>query len=156
MRAALDTNILVYAEGVNGLDRRQAALELVERLPTPAALIPVQALGELYNVLVRKAGRSVAEVRARIVVWSTSFATADTTRSALAAAVDLAAAHQLGIWDSIIIAVAAENGCQLLLSEDLQDGFIWSGLTVVNPFAVARRSLLDALLEDRAGEGAAP
>lgn len=155
MKAAVDTNILAYAEGVNGLDRRRAALELVRRLPTAVALIPVQVLGELYNVLVRKAGRSAAEARARIVAWSTSFTTADTTRSALAAAVDLAAAHRFAIWDSLIIAVAAENGCQLLLSEDLQDGFIWSGLTVVNPFAVPRRSLLDAMLENSTGGGAA-
>jgi len=32
MRTAIDTNILVYAEGVNGLDRRQAALNVLQRL----------------------------------------------------------------------------------------------------------------------------
>ena len=31
MRAAIDTNILVYAEGMNGLDRRQAALNVLRR-----------------------------------------------------------------------------------------------------------------------------
>jgi predicted nucleic acid-binding protein len=153
VKAALDTNILAYAEGVNGVHRRQAALQLIGRLPTPAVLIPVQALGELYNVLTRKAGRSAADARARIVAWSTSFATADTTRSAVSSAADLAAVHQLGIWDSIIIAVAVENGCELLLSEDLQDGFIWSGLTIVNPFAEPRTPLLEALLESSTGEG---
>ena len=79
---------------------------------------------------------------------SMSYPTADTTRSALIAAADLAAAHRLGIWDSIMIAVAAENCCQLLLSEDLQDGFIWSGLTVANPFAAVRHPLLAALLAE--------
>jgi predicted nucleic acid-binding protein len=74
-------------------------------------------------------------------------ATADTTRSAVAAAADLDVAHRLGICESMIIAIAAENGCQLLLSEELQDGFIWSGLTVVNSFAVPRTPLLDSLLE---------
>jgi predicted nucleic acid-binding protein len=156
VRVALDTNVLAYAEGVNGLDRQRAALELLGRLPAAAALIPVQTLGELYNVLVRKAGRSAEEARARIVAWSTSFLTPDTTRPALAAALDLAAAHRLGIWDSIIIAVAVENGCRLLLSEDLQDGFIWSGLTVVNPFALPRPALLASLLESGAEDGTAP
>ena len=33
MRVALDTNILAYAEGVNGAPMRKAALELVQRLP---------------------------------------------------------------------------------------------------------------------------
>jgi len=148
MRTAIDTNILVYAEGVNGLDRRQAALNVLRRLPTAAALVPIQALGELYNVLIRKAGYATADARARLVGWSMSYPTADTTRSALIAAADLAAAHRLGIWDSIMIAVAAENGCQLLLSEDLQDGFIWSGLTVANPFSAVPHPLLTALLPE--------
>jgi hypothetical protein len=39
-----------------------------------------------------------------------------------------------------------------MLSEDLQDRFTWSGLTVVNPFATPRFALLDALLENQAGE----
>jgi len=38
------------------------------------------------------------------------------------------------IWDALILAVAAENRCRLLLSEDLHDGFIWRGVTVVDPF----------------------
>jgi len=146
MRTAIDTNILVYAEGVNGLDRRQAALNVLRRLPAAATLLPIQALGELYNVLIRKAGYATGEARARLVGWSMSYPTADTTRSALLAGADLAATHRLGIWDSIMIAVAAENGCQLLLSEDLQDGFIWSGLTVANPFAAVSHPLLAALL----------
>lgn len=47
----------------------------------------------------------------------------------------LAAGHGLQIWEAIILAVSAEARCRLLLSEDMQDGFTWRGLTVVNPFA---------------------
>ena len=36
----------------------------------------------------------------------------------------------------------------MLLSEDMQDGFIWKGVTVVNPFGKVRHSLLEALLVD--------
>jgi predicted nucleic acid-binding protein len=49
VKVALDTNVLAYAEGVNALDRRRLALELLGRLPTAAALVPVQTLGEPYN-----------------------------------------------------------------------------------------------------------
>src|SRR5712691_10035255 len=146
MRAAIDTNVLAYAEGVNGTDRQRSALDLLWHLPTAATLLPVQTLGELYNVLVRKAACRPSDARARVASWSISYRTADTTRAAMLAATDLASAHQLGIWDSLIIAVAAEQGCELLLSEDLQDGFVWRGLTVTNPFAPARHPLLNALL----------
>ena len=57
MRVALDTNILAHAEGVNGVDMKRTALELVEKLPESAVLLPVQTLGELFNLLVRKAAR---------------------------------------------------------------------------------------------------
>jgi len=46
VRVALDTNVLAYAEGVNGRDRKQATLRLFERLPQDAVVVPVQALGE--------------------------------------------------------------------------------------------------------------
>ena len=35
----------------------------------------------------------------------------------------------------------------MLASEDLQDGFTWGGVTVVNPFASPQHALLRALLE---------
>lgn len=46
----------------------------------------------------------------------------------------------------MIVAVAAEAGCRLLISEDLQDGFTWAGLTIVNPFAQPVHPLLQAAL----------
>jgi predicted nucleic acid-binding protein len=50
VRVALDTNILAYAEGVDGPPMRKIALELVQRLPESTTLLPVQTLGELFNL----------------------------------------------------------------------------------------------------------
>ena len=55
-----------------------------------------------------------------------------------------------------MISVAAEGGCRLLLSEDLQDGFSWRGVTIANPFAASRHPLLDALLEGDFGPPEGP
>jgi predicted nucleic acid-binding protein len=63
------------------------------------------------------------------------------------AAADLAADHRLTIWDSVVLSAAAESGCRLLLTEDLQEGFTWKGVTVANPFAHPKHELLAALLE---------
>lgn len=54
MKIALDTSILAYAEGANGSAMRDQALDLMERLSPDAIVLPVQALGELFNVLVRR------------------------------------------------------------------------------------------------------
>jgi len=59
---------------------------------------------------------------------------ADTTWTALQSAMDLTVDHQISMWDALIMSVAAENKCRLLISEDFQNGFTWRGVTVVNPF----------------------
>ncbi len=146
MRIALDTNVLAYAEGVNGSERRDAALALVRRLPQAAAVIPVQALGELFNVLVRKGRKSRREARDALMSWRDAFPVVATSTEVMLAAADLAADHQLGIWDAVILSTASQWGCRLLLSEDLQEGFTWAGVTVVNPFSSPQHALLGALL----------
>ncbi|MBP0661679.1 hypothetical protein J8J07_22440, partial [Mycobacterium tuberculosis] len=57
-----------------------------------------------------------------------------TTPTAFDRALVLAVEQHLQVWDALILAVAEEAGCETLLSEDLQDGFRWRRLTVVNPF----------------------
>ena len=59
MKIALDTNVLVYAEGVNGAGKRDIIVPLLLNLPKHAGIVPVQVLGELFNVLTRKAGESI-------------------------------------------------------------------------------------------------
>jgi len=143
---ALDTNILVYAEDVNGPAMKRAALDLLDKLPPETTMVPAQTLGELFNVLVKKARRSRRDAERAVLAWGDAFPLIETSSSVVLAAMMLANDHQLGIWDAVILAAAADAGCRLLLSEDLQNGFTWSGVTVTNPFAPARHPLLEALL----------
>jgi predicted nucleic acid-binding protein len=146
VKVALDTNVLAYAEGINGAERRDAALSLIRRLPREAAVVPVQVLGELFNVLVRKGGKSRGDARDALLSWRDTFPVVETSPGVLLAATDLATDHQLGIWDAVILSAASQSGCRMLLSEDLQEGFTWAGVTVVNPFASPQHALLDVLL----------
>ena len=50
------------------------------------------------------------------------------------AAIDLQRLHQLSLWDALIVEAAALSGYRELLSEDLQPGFRYGGVTIVNPF----------------------
>lgn len=149
MRVCLDTNILAYAEGVNTEDERTLAISVVTRLPRDT-VVPVQVLGELFNVLTRKAGRTPHEARTALLGWQDAFTMVDTSPEVISIAVDLAADHGIGIWDAVIVSAASTAGCRLLLSEDLQDGFTWAGVTITNPFASTRHPLLEGLLEDPA------
>lgn len=146
MRVALDTNVLAYAEGMNGAERREAALALIQRLPQEAVVVPAQVLGELFNVLVRKGGRPRSDARDALLSWRDTFAVAETTPEVVLTAADLATDHPLGVWDAVVLSVASQSGCRLLLSEDLQEGFTWAGVTVVNPFSSSQHALLQSLL----------
>ncbi|HKD10329.1 MAG TPA: PIN domain-containing protein [Bryobacteraceae bacterium] len=146
MKIALDTNVLAYAEGTNGAAMRDKAVALIQRLPPEDVILPVQALGELFNVLVRKAKRRPGAAKEAVQNWRDAFAVTDTTAAVMISATDLASGHDLSIWDSVVVAAAAEAECRLLLSEDLQNGFTWRGVTVANPFSATLNPLLAALL----------
>ena len=146
MRIALDTNVLACAEGANGAIMRDKALKLIQRLPPEVVVLPVQTLGELFNVLVRKAKRRPGRAREAVLGWRDAYAVVETSASAIVNAMDLASDHGLTIWDSVVLAASAEAECRLLLSEDLQEGFTWRGVTVANPFAPTLHPILAALL----------
>ena len=143
---ALDTNVLAYAENTNGEARRDQAVRLIGQLPPESTYLPAQALGELFNVLVRKARRPREDAEQAVLSWGDSFPVIETSSAIMVSAMTLARDHQMGIWDAIILASAADAGCRLLLSEDLQDGFSWSGVTVANPFSASLHPLLAQLL----------
>lgn len=146
MRVALDTNVLVYAEGVNGAARKADAVDLLERLAASSTFLPVQTLGELFQVLVRKAKRTPAQARNAILGWRDGFPLIETSEAAIVGAAELAATHRFSFWDGVVLASAAEGGCRLLISEDLQEGFTWNGVTVTNPFSLPPHPLLADLL----------
>ncbi len=148
MRIAFDTNVLAYAEGINGVERRDAAVSLIRRLPQEAAVLPVQVLGELFNVLVRKGGKSRNHARDTLLSWRDAFPVVETSPEVMVAAADLATDHQLDIWDAVVLSAAAHAGCRLLLSEDFHEGFTWGGVTAVNPFSSPWPALLNALLTE--------
>ena len=78
--------------------------------------------------------------------WRDAYLVVETSAAVMVNAMDLACDHGLTIWDSVVLAASAEAKCRLLLSDDLQAGFTWRGVTVTNPFAPALHPLLAALL----------
>jgi predicted nucleic acid-binding protein len=97
VRIALDTNILVYAEGVNGETRRQRAHNILTNATADDIVLPAQALAELFTVLTRKAHWPAAKARAAILNWHDACLVADTTSSVLLEAMDLSTMHQYSL-----------------------------------------------------------
>lgn len=137
----------MYAQGLHANDepKRQQVLSLIDAVPATSFILPVQVLGELLNVLTRGLRRSRQEAAQVVKGWQDTFDVVPTTPVALTRGMDLMLDHGLAVWDAIILATAAEAGCRVLLSEDMQDGFTWGGVTIVNPFASPPHPLLDDL-----------
>lgn len=147
LRVALDTNVLLYAMDINDAERGRRVAALIAELPAASVVLPAQVLGETLNVLVsKKVGWARARARDAVGRWPAAFPVRETTATAMMAAADLVAEHQVQVWDAVILAVAAEAGCGLLLSEDMNHGFQWRGVTVVNPFRDDVHPLLDGAL----------
>jgi predicted nucleic acid-binding protein len=147
VRVAFDTNILIYMESRSGEPRGEIARDLLGRIPDTSIILPAQVLGEFVRVSVFKQGRPISEVRRRLLQWIDGYTVVATTPPIVTQAVDLIESRAIGLWDAIVVASAANAGCRILISEDMQTGFTWNGLTIVNPFAVPRDPLLlDALL----------
>lgn len=133
MRAALDTNLLVYAEGFGDDARVRRTRLLLDQLSEADLVIPLQCLGELFRVLTGKAGRSALQAQEAVLSWMDAFPVLESTPAAWRGAMDLCVAHQLASWDALVLNVAAEAGARLLLTEDLNPGFSWRGVRVINP-----------------------
>jgi predicted nucleic acid-binding protein len=102
VRVALDTIVLAYAEGAGEATRCEIARELIHALPEGTAIVPAQALGELFNVLTRKLLRSPEHARSAVLEWADSFEVADASWPAFQAALDLCTDHELQVWDALL------------------------------------------------------
>jgi predicted nucleic acid-binding protein len=136
---ALDSNFLVYFFEIGHAPeddtKIMAAQQLLGELGRcTKIMIPVQVCGELYNVAVRSK-RTLEVARAMVRRLQFEFDLIGSDSSTLNAALDLATDHKLQFWDALILSAAADAGCTILLSEDLQSGFTWRGVRVVDPFA---------------------
>ncbi len=131
MRIALDINVLAYAEGSQRTIMRDKALELIQRLPPGAIVLPAQRWANCSMCLFGKPNGALRRARAAVLSWRDAYAVIETSAAVIINATDLASDHGLTIWDSVVLAASAEAECRLLLSEDLQEGFTWRGVTAL-------------------------
>ena len=65
------------------------------------------------------------------------FRVVETSVSLMLNALSTSARWQISYWDAAIVEAARSGGCATLLTEDLQSGMNFAGVTVENPFAAA-------------------
>ena len=131
----VDTNVLIYAHDGRDVIKQQAAQAWLTRCwRERSGRVSVQVLNEFYVNVVRIVGeRFKAQARSEIrhlLVWQPWAIDTATLETAWSVADDASISH----WDSLIVAAAIHQGCELLLSEDMQHARVIEGVKIVNPF----------------------
>ena len=147
MACTLDSNILVYTLPTPANTKRQRARELLIRAARdPANVLLLQALGEFSHVAGRKFGLNIAAIRRRVEDWRAAISVHAAQEQDLGTALSLVERHRISFWDALMCATAERAGVDHLLSEDMQDGRRFGGLTIVNPFRSENARLVDRIL----------
>lgn len=141
----VDTNVLLYAVDDKDAGKRdQARAWMAACWSRRCGRISTQVIHEFYWNARKKftsaisAGDARAEVR-RLQHWQPWLLDHATVESAWAAE----SRWGLSYWDALMVAAAQQQGCTLLLTEDLQHDLRVDKLRIVNPF-LAGPELLDA------------
>jgi len=98
-------------------------------------VLSAQSLREHYSISLRLDRSPAAVDSARREIASLSAYVPDDLRAdRLAEAWTLQDRHQIGFWDSLLVASALAAGCAFFLSEDLNSGQKIETLRIIDPF----------------------
>ena len=132
----VDTNVLLYAASalVEERDKRAAARAILER---DDLVLSAQVLQEFYVQATRatKPDRLAHDRAVALIESWLRFRVIETTVSLVEQALATAARWRMSYWDAAIVEAARNGRCSTVLSEDLQSGMNFAGVTVRNPFA---------------------
>jgi len=132
----IDTNVLLYAYDSSAGARHDAARQLVVKLTRSRdASISVQVMQEFFVNAVGKIAKRLTPEQGieRLEAFSRWNVYSPTPGDVIDAA-QLARQHQLSFWDAMIVLSAQRLKCEVLWSEDLNDGQTIGSVLIRNPF----------------------
>ena len=116
MRIFIDTNVLIYWVDDS------ARADTVEKLLAGESVISVQVLNEFANVLRKKRMMALADIKFLCDALIGACEVYDLSVRTHQTAMALMAKYSLSLYDANIIAAAGLSGCDVVYSEDMQDG----------------------------------
>ncbi len=138
-REFVDSNVLVYAHDLSAGPKQRIAADLLASLwQRRTGCLSIQTLQEFVVNVTRRVEKPLSISSATVVVevlaeWQIHSPQASDVVAAMQRQQDF----QISFWDAMILQSASRLGCQVLWSEDLNEGQNYGGVTVCNPFAAA-------------------
>ncbi|MDR1829683.1 MAG: PIN domain-containing protein [Candidatus Fibromonas sp.] len=128
----LDTNILIYYNRSDCLDKKQISASIIKEHD---CVISVQVINEICNVLTKKYPALEQEIELFLIDMIDICEVVQISSRLAFLSLKLHFKYKTSYYDSLILAAALESNCSILYSEDLQHGqVIENSLKIVNPF----------------------
>jgi len=130
-KIALDSNILIYNHSMDQENKRLIARDFFKENP----VVSSQVISEYLNVMKRIFKMQKLELMQLCSLWLEKCSVQPVILSTIKLAQDLVSKYDFQMFDGIIVAAALEADCDILYSEDMQNGqIIEDMLKIVNPF----------------------
>lgn len=135
-RDFFDTNILIYAADRSEPEKQfQARRLLNSAMENETGALSAQVLGEFFSVVTRRIPNPLSVEEAEAIIHRTAvLPVVELDWPLVRRAIDTHKKYGISYWDSLIVAAAEKAGCTQIISEDLNSGQSYHGITVVDPF----------------------
>ncbi len=131
----LDTNVLVYLFDVDE-PKKKAIAESIFRKHAEIGF-STQVLQEFYVTVTRKLGRPMQPEQALAAVEQLRiYPVAIISSAIITEGIRRSITSKISFWDALIIETALSEGADILVTEDLQDGWKVGSMRVWNPFKI--------------------
>ncbi len=133
----VDTNVLVYAYDSRDAQKQQQAKTVLRRLwRDQSGCISIQVLQEFYVTTTRKLAQPLTILEASQIITDLGLWRIHQPQvEDILSAVQIQQRHQLSFWDSMIIRSANQLGCNVIWTEDLNEGQLVEECLIKSPFS---------------------
>jgi len=126
----IDTNIIIYSLGNTSKKTHLAA-----KLFVSSPFISTQVLSETANVASKRLAIPISEIRKLITALESMCKVEIISLPTIHTALDIQGIYRFSLYDILIVATALGAECEILYSEDMQNGQEIEGrMRIINPF----------------------
>lgn len=131
----VDSNVFVYAvdKAVSAKQKKARGIVADVFADGSAYRVSSQVLAEFSSVAVRKLGMATPILLALLAEMG-KIAHVAIDNALVSRAVEIQGIYGIQYYDAQIVAAAERLGCDSILTEDLNDGQMYCGITALNPF----------------------
>lgn len=133
----IDTNVFVYSFDDRQSEKKERSRELIqEGLKTGLGIISTQVMQEFLNVATQKFSVPLSLEHSKVYIRQVMNPLCQVypDLALYERCLELKAETKYSFYDSLILAAALRGECDVLYSEDLQDGQVVRGVEIVNPY----------------------